>query len=65
MTLTAESVSSYREALLFRHDRCVLMDLQEIGCVSVDWLYLAQDRIESRILLKVVLNIHSDSIKSK
>ena len=32
------------------------MDLQEVGCVSMDWIDLAQDRGRWRALVNVVMN---------
>ena len=33
------------------------MDLQEVGCESVDWIDLAQDRDRWRAVINVVMNI--------
>jgi hypothetical protein len=33
------------------------MDLREIGCDGMDWIYMAQDRDQWRALLNMVLNI--------
>jgi len=33
------------------------MDLQEVGCESVDWTELAQDRERWQALVTVVMNI--------
>ena len=33
------------------------MDLQEVGCGSVDWISLAQDRDRWQALVIVVLNL--------
>jgi len=35
----------------------IKMDLQEVGCGSVDWTELAQDRERWRALVTVVMNI--------
>jgi hypothetical protein len=34
----------------------IRMDLQEVGCVCVDWIGLAQDRDRWRALVNAVLN---------
>ena len=33
------------------------MDLQEVGCVHVDWIGLAQDRDRWRTLVSAVMNL--------
>ena len=35
----------------------IKMDLQEVGCGSMDWIKLAQDRDRWRSLVKAVMNI--------
>ena len=35
----------------------IKMDLQEMGCVGVDWIDLAQDRDRSRALVNAVMNL--------
>ena len=35
----------------------IKMDLQELGCGSVDWIGLAQDRDRWRALVKAVMNL--------
>ena len=35
------------------------MDLQEVGCGSMDWIDVAQDRDRRRALVNVVMNLRS------
>jgi 3-oxoacyl-ACP reductase-like protein len=35
----------------------IKMDLQEVGCVSMDWVKLAQDRERWRTLVIAVMNL--------
>jgi hypothetical protein len=34
----------------------IRMDLQEVGCRSMDWIELAQDRDSCRVLMNAVMN---------
>jgi len=33
------------------------MDLKDIGCKDVEWIELAQDGVQCRVLLNTVLNL--------
>ena len=35
----------------------IKMDLQEVGCESMDWIYVAQDRDRWRGLVNAVINL--------
>ena len=39
-----------------RWDDNIKMDLQEVGCGSVDWIDLAQDRDRCQALMNAMLN---------
>jgi hypothetical protein len=34
------------------------MDIKEIGCVGVDWIYLTQDMVQCKALVNTVMNFH-------
>ena len=38
-----------------RWEDYIKMDLQEVGCGSMDWIYLAQDRNRWQALVNVVM----------
>ena len=40
-----------------RWDDNIKMDLQEVGCESMDWIKLAQDRDRWQALVNVVMNL--------
>ena len=40
-----------------RWDDNIKMDLQEVGCVGMDWIDLAQDRYRWRALVNAVMNL--------
>ena len=40
-----------------RWDDNIKMDLQEVGCESMDWIKLAQDRDRWRELVNTVMNL--------
>ena len=43
--------------LRLRWEDNIKMDLQEVGCGSMDWIELAQDRNRWRALVNMVMNI--------
>ena len=43
--------------LTLRWEDNVNMDLQEVRCGCMDWIYLAQDRNRRRVLVTEVMNL--------
>jgi len=41
----------------YRWEDNIKMDLQEVGCGSVDWIELAQDRDRWRAFVNAVMNL--------
>ena len=41
----------------YRWENTIKMDLQELGCGSMDWLCLAWDRDRRRALVNTVMNL--------
>jgi hypothetical protein len=39
----------------------IKMDLQEVGCGDMDWIYLGHDRVWWRALVNVVMNLRVPS----
>jgi hypothetical protein len=33
------------------------MDLKQIGCASVDWIHMADDRVQWQALVNMIMNI--------
>jgi hypothetical protein len=33
------------------------MDLREIECIGIEWMHLAQDRVQWQALVKTVMNL--------
>jgi hypothetical protein len=40
-----------------RWENSIKMDLQEVGCVGIDWIELAQDTDRWRALVKAVMHL--------
>jgi hypothetical protein len=40
-----------------RWENNIRMDLQDVDCVSMDWIDLAQDRDRGRAVINVVINL--------
>jgi hypothetical protein len=39
-----------------KQENDIKMDIKEIGCLIVDWVHLAQDRLQWRALVDTVIN---------
>jgi hypothetical protein len=36
---------------------CININIKETGCNNVDWIYLAQDTDQQRVLVNMIMNI--------
>jgi hypothetical protein len=53
--MTVAQVSHYQ--LQTVKEKVRMWDLQEVGCVCVDWIELAQNRDRGRALVNAVMNL--------